>query len=207
MGDDTDVALLTRLRAGDEAAFRDLVDQYHAPCLRVARVYVRSRADAEEVVQDAWLGVIKGLDGFEGRSSLKTWIMRIVANRARSRAVREARSVPFSDLSGEGDEGIDADRFRSEGDAFPGHWTSYPRQWPALPDDAAAMGETLGVLRHALESLPAMQRMVFTLRDVEGWDAADTVNALELTEANQRVLLHRARTKLRAALERHFGDE
>ena len=205
--DAEELTLLARLREGDEAAFTLLVDRYYALTLRVARTYVRSQSVAEEVAQEAWIGVIKGLRRFEGRSSLKSWIMRIVANQARTRAVREARSVPFSALAGEEDDGIDPGRFRGADDPFPGHWTSYPRSWPELPDEATVTRETLAVVQEAIEGLPEKQRLVITLRDIEGWDSAETAAALDLTETNQRVLLHRARSKVRAAVERHFADE
>ncbi|HZA39972.1 MAG TPA: sigma-70 family RNA polymerase sigma factor, partial [Actinomycetota bacterium] len=184
-----------------------LVDRYHALTVRVARAYVRSHEVAEEVAQEAWIGVIQGLPRFEGRSTLKTWILRIVANRARTRAAREARSVPFSALGSEEEDGIDSSRFRGPHDPFPGHWTSYPRTWPALPEEASATRETLSVVQEAIEALPEKQRLVITLRDIEGWDAADTAAALDLTDTNQRVLLHRARSRVRAALERHLADD
>ena len=205
--DAEELTLLARLREGDEAAFTLLVDRYHALTVRVARAYVRSHEVAEEVAQEAWIGVIQGLPRFEGRSTLKTWILRIVANRARTRAAREARSVPFSALGSEEEDGIDSSRFRGPHDPFPGHWTSYPRTWPALPEEASATRETLSVVQEAIEALPEKQRLVITLRDIEGWDAADTAAALDLTDTNQRVLLHRARSRVRAALERHLADD
>ena len=136
--------LLERLRAGDERAFEALVARYYPTMLAVAQQYVRTRAVAEEVVQEAWLGVLKGLDRFEGRSSLKTWILRILVNTAKTRGVREARSVPYSSLAPEGDEpAVDPERFRGPDDAFPGHWRAYPGDWRRLPDDALLQGETL----------------------------------------------------------------
>jgi RNA polymerase sigma-70 factor (ECF subfamily) len=199
--------LLMRLRDGDEAAFNLLFDRYHALTVRVARSYVRSQSVAEEVAQDAWIGVIEGLRQFEGRSSLKNWIVRIAVNKARTRGVREARSLPFSALVREDDDGIDLGRFRGPGDAFPGHWTSYPRTWRSLPEEATAMHETLSVVQKAIEALPERQRLVLILRDIDGWESAEVATALELTDANERVLLHRARTKVRAVLERHLADE
>ena len=144
--------LVARLRAGDERAFEALVDRHYAMMLAVARGYVRTRAIAEEVVQEAWLGVLNGIDRFEGRSSLKTWIMRIVVNIAISRGEREARSVPFSTLaSEEGDEpAVDPERFRGQNDGFPGHWRAYPGNWASLPDDALLGRETLGVVMDAI---------------------------------------------------------
>src|SRR5919106_2764121 len=151
-----DMTLVYLLRDGDDAAFEQLVDRYYGLTLRVARSYVRSQALAEEVAQEAWIGIIKGLPRFEGRSSLKTWIMRIVmniANNIRARAVRESRSVPFSELSDD-DDGIDRTRFRGVEDPYPGHWTSPPRTWRASPDEATSMRETLEVVRDVVEALP-----------------------------------------------------
>ena len=199
--------LVARLRAGDEQAFETLVDEYYPMMLSVARGYVRSRAVAEEVVQEAWLGVLKGLDRFEGRSSLKTWIMRILANIAMTRGTREARSQPFSSFAtGEDEPAVDADRFRDASDGFPGHWRAYPRDWGTLPDGALLGKETLGVVMQAIEELPDAQRVVITMRDVAGCQAGEVCDALDVSEGNQRVLLHRARSKVRAALERHLDD-
>ena len=197
--------LLARLRAGDEEAFESVVERYYGAMLALARTYVRSRAVAEEVVQDAWLGVLKGLDGFEGRSSLKTWVMRIVVNTAMKRGGREARSVPFSSLAQEASEpAVEPDRFRGPEEAFPGHWRAYPGDWSALPEEKLLGRETIQVALHAIEQLPEAQRTVITLRDVEGCDSDEVCSALDLDAAYQRVLLHRARSRVRAALERHF---
>jgi RNA polymerase sigma-70 factor, ECF subfamily len=197
--------LVARLRAGDEQAFETLVDEYYPMLLSVARGYVRSRAVAEEVVQEAWLGVLKGLDRFEGRSSLKTWIMRIVANIAMTRGTREARSQPFSSFAvGDDEPAVDADRFRDAGDGFAGHWRAYPLDWGTLPDGALLGKETLGVVMRAIDELPDAQRVVITMRDVAGCPAEEVCEALDVSEGNQRVLLHRARSRVRAALERHF---
>jgi RNA polymerase sigma-70 factor, ECF subfamily len=175
--------------------------------LAVARTYVKTRAVAEEVVQEAWIGVLKGLDRFEGRSSLKTWVMRIVVNIAMTRGAREARSVPFASLAPEGDEpAVEAERFRGADDAFPGHWQAYPGDWSALPEEKLLGRETLDVIAQAIEALPTAQRTVITLRDVQGCEAEEVCEALDVTDANQRVLLHRARSRVRAALEEHFDD-
>jgi RNA polymerase sigma-70 factor, ECF subfamily len=199
--------LLDRLRGGDERAFEMLVERHYAAMLAVARIHVRTRASAEEVVQDAWVAVLKGLDRFEGRSSLKTWIMRIVANIATTRGVREARSTPFSSLAPDGEEAaVDADRFRGPEDGFPGHWRAYPRDWRSLPEHALLGQETLEALARALEDLPAAQRTVVTLRDIYGCSSEEVCTALEVSSANQRVLLHRGRSRLRSALEQHVGD-
>ena len=198
--------LVARLRAGDERAFEALVDRHYSTMLAVARGHVRTRAIAEEVVQEAWLGVLKGIDRFEGRSSLKTWIMRIVVNIAISRGEREARNIPFSALaSDEGDEpAVDPERFRGEGDGFPGHWRAYPGNWAALPDDALLGRETVGIVMSAIAELPDAQRVVITMRDVAGCSPEEVCGALDVSDGNQRVLLHRARSHVRRALERHL---
>jgi RNA polymerase sigma-70 factor (ECF subfamily) len=199
--------LLARLRAGDEETFAVLVERYFPTMLAIARGYVKTAAVAEEVVQDAWLGVLKGLDRFEGRSSLRTWVMRIVVNTAMTRGEREARSMPFSALApAEEERAVDSERFRAPEDAFPGHWRAYPGDWSALPEDALVGRETRAVVMRAIEELPAAQRAVITLRDVTGCTAEEVCSALELSEGNQRVLLHRARSRVRAALERHLDD-
>ena len=198
--------LVARLREGDEDAFETLVDRHYGMMLAVARGYVRTRAIAEEVVQEAWVGVLNGIDRFEGRSSLKTWIMRIVANIAMSRGEREARSVPFSSLAAEehDEPAVEPDRFRAESDAFPGHWRAYPGNWASLPDDALLSRVTVDVVLRAIEELPAAQRVVITMRDVAGCSAEEVCGTLDVSEGNQRVLLHRARSRVRGALERHL---
>src|SRR4051794_33216931 len=196
--------LLTRLRAGDESAFMDLVDRHGPLMLRIALSHVSSRAVAEEVVQESWLGVLQGLDRFEGRSSLKTWIMRIVANRARTRGERERRSVPLSSL--EPDEpAVDPDRFLPQDHPlYPGGWSLPPRGWP---EDRLLARETLQQIRDAIAKLPPRQQEVIVLRDVEGWEPEEVSQALDISDGNQRVLLHRARSKVRGELERYFtGD-
>ena len=198
--------LVARLRGGDERAFETLVDRHYATMLAVARGYVRTRAIAEEVVQEAWLGVLNGIDRFEGRSSLRTWIMRIVVNIAISRGEREARLIPFSALASEEDDepAVDAERFRPEGDGFPGHWRAYPGNWASLPDDALLGRETLEVVKSAIDELPDAQRVVITMRDVAGCSPEEVCDTLDVSAGNQRVLLHRARSHVRSALERHL---
>lgn len=197
--------LLERLRAGDERAFEQLVERHYPTMLAVARRYVSSRAVAEEVVQEAWLGVLNGLDRFEGRASLKTWILRILVNTATTRGAREARIVPFSSLAPEGHEpAVGPDRFRGADDPFPGHWRVYPGNWQRLPEEALGARETLGVVIGAIEALPPPQRLVITMRDIQGCSSEEVCDALDVSEGNQRVLLHRARSKVRRALERHF---
>jgi RNA polymerase sigma-70 factor (ECF subfamily) len=198
--------LLERLRAGDERAFAQLVDRCHATMLAVAHPHVRSRAIAEEVVQEAWMGVIRGLDGFEGRSSLKTWILRIVVNTAKTRGVREARSVPFASLAaeGEGEPAVDPDRFRGPDDLYPGGWRAFPANWHLLPEEALHQRQALELIVSTIAALPPAQRAVIRMRDVEGCSADEVCAALELSEGNQRVLLHRARSQVRSALEHHL---
>ena len=200
-----DAALLERLRAGDEAAFEALVARHYATMLAVAQTYVKGRAVAEEVVQEAWLGVIKGLDRFEGRSSLRTWILSILVNQAKTRGVREARSVPFATLEGE-EPAVDADRFRGPHESYPGHWRAFPSDWGRSAAAAVQDRETLRVVMGAIADLPATQQTVIRMRDVEGYSSEEVCAALDVSEANQRVLLHRARSRVRAALERHFDD-
>jgi RNA polymerase sigma-70 factor (ECF subfamily) len=197
-----DDELLARLRAGDEAAFMTLVDRYGPLMLRIALSHVPSRAVAEEVVQEAWLGVLQGLDRFEGRSSLKTWILRIVANRARTRGERERRSVPLSSFEAEGEPSVDPSRFRPETDRYPGGWWTPPATWP---EEQVLAAETLRKIQDAIATLPPRQQEVILLRDVAGWAPEDVGAALELTDGNQRVLLHRARAKVRNELESYLG--
>lgn len=198
-----DAQLVDALRARDEAAFAALIGMYGAGMLRVARMYVSSRAVAEEVVQEAWLAVLKGIDRFEGRSSLKTWLFRIVANTAKTRGAREARSAPFSSLADE--ESVPLERFLGTGERFPGHWAVPPASWAGIPEDRLLAGETMDVIRRAIERLPPSQRAVLELRDIEGLTAEEVCNALDLSETNGRVLLHRARAKVRAALEEYLA--
>jgi RNA polymerase sigma-70 factor (ECF subfamily) len=196
-------ALVDALRAGDEEAFATLVDAYSASMRRLALTFVRKREVADEVVQEAWLGVIRGIDRFERRSSLKTWIFRIVANVAKTRAEREARSVPFSSLDAAGSEpSVDPDRFFQPGDDGPtGGWSEPPQSWRALPEERLLASETKDMIDRAIEGLPPAQRIVITLRDVQGFGSEEVCNVLEISETNQRVLLHRARSKVRAAIE------
>ncbi len=200
--------LLARLRAGDERAFETLVMRHHRTMLAVARQYVNTRAVAEEVVQEAWLGVIKGIDRFEGRSSLSTWILRILVNIAKTRGVRESRSVPYAALAGPDDEvSVEADRFRGPNDQYTGGWWAFPDDWSRLPEQALLQRETLKVVTDAIEELPPLQRSVIAMRDIQGCGPEDVCSVLEISDGNQRVLLHRARSRVRARLEEHLGDE
>lgn len=194
--------LVDALLAGDEAAFERLIGLYQHRMVRVARLYVRTEAQAHDVVQEAWLAMLRGLSRFERRSSLRTWLFHIVANRARTHAVREGRLVPFADAMPESrDEGTEDAWFDQQG-----HWAQAPAPWPTSDPEALLLGaETRAALLHAIDGLPEGQRAVVVLRDVEGLDAAEVCNVLEITETNQRVLLHRGRTKLRAALAGALG--
>lgn len=205
---DDERALVAALRRGEEGAFETLIDAYSPALLRVAMGFVRNRAVAEEVVQDCWLGVVRGIDRFEGRSSLKSWIFKILTNTAQTRGERERRTVPLSSLRGSGESNgaaVDPDRFFSaDHDRYPGHWALGPTRWPT-PDEGLLAGETRQVILRAIEELPIAQQAVITLRDIQGWPSEEVCAALELSEGNQRVLLHRARAKVRAALEGYFG--
>lgn len=201
-----EAVLVKRLRDGDEAAFWTLVETYYGMMMSVALSYVKTRAVAEEVLQDAWLAVLKGLDRFEGRSSLKTWIISIVINIATTRGAREARTIPFASiaLESEGAAAVEPERFRGANDAFPGHWWAYPANWGDRPEEAILGRETVQVVTEAIEQLPDAQRVVITMRDVVGCSPEEVCETLELSEGNQRVLLHRARSRVRAAVERHL---
>lgn len=206
-GATSDGRLVELLRAGDESAFRDLVRRHHTAMVRFAETFVPSRAIAEEVVQEAWLGVVKGVDRFEGRSSLSTWIFRIVANIARTRGERERRTMLTVSLSEElADAGpsVPPQRFRGR----PGHgvWAEPPAHWSELPDERLLAKSTLERVAAVASGLSEKQRRVFVLRDIEGLSSAEVCDLLELSEANQRVLLHRARSQIRGALEDELGQ-
>jgi RNA polymerase sigma-70 factor (ECF subfamily) len=206
-----ETALLDGLRRGDDSAFLWLVDRYSTSMLRLALTYVRNRQIAEEVVQEAWVGVLVGLNRFEGRSTVKTWIYRILINRAKTRAVREERTVPLSsmpelDLDLDGPS-VEPDRFFPQGHQWSGGWTSLPSSWEDIPEERLLAQETRGLLREAIDALPSQQREVITLRDVEGWQADEVCDLLEISDTNQRVLLHRARSKIRRVLERYLTEE
>jgi len=205
-GGTSDAEIVARLQMGDEAAFAEVIDRYGATMLRVAQMYVRDRATAEEVVQETWLAVLNGIDRFEQRSSLKTWIFRILTNRAKTRGEREGRTLPFSALAAAdaGDPSVDPDRFQGPEDSQPGAWAAPPVAWP---QEKLLQRETLGVVQMAIEKLPDAQREVIRLRDVEGWSPREVAEALEISDGNQRVLLHRARSKVRAALEAYLNPE
>jgi RNA polymerase sigma-70 factor (ECF subfamily) len=203
---DRDAPLLAALRAGDEQAFATLVTRYHASLKRVARAYVSTDAVAEEVVQDTWLAVIAGIDRFQERASIKTWLFHILANKAKTRGKRERRIVPFASIARAGDEpAVSPDRFQREGDAWPGHWAVPPRPWED-PERRLQSLEARDRLRAAIGALPDTQQAVLTLRDVEGLGADEVCELLDLSPGNQRVILHRARACVRIELERYFEE-
>jgi RNA polymerase sigma-70 factor, ECF subfamily len=203
-----DEQLIAALRRGDADAFATLVDRHSAALIRVAMGYVPSRAAAQEVVQETWIAVMRGIDRFEGRASLKTWIFRILTNIALRAGARERRSVPFSALAKAEDTGepsVDPDRFLPADSAlFPGHWVIMPTSWPT-PEEGLLTGETREVIASAIAELPVAQRTVIALRDIEGWRSEEVSQALEISAGNQRVLLHRARSRVRTAIEDYYG--
>jgi RNA polymerase sigma-70 factor (ECF subfamily) len=208
--DPGELRLVASVRAGDEAAFAELTRRYGPTMLRLAQLTVGTRAGAEEVVQEAWIGVLNGIDRFEGRSSLKTWIFRILLNKANTRAARETRTIPFSAMAGRDfdvdEPSVDADRFLGADSEWAGHWASTPQRFEDLPEERLLAGETLDCVAAALAKLPWTQRAVVTMRDVAGWSSDDVCGALDLSASNQRVLLHRGRSKVRAALEAYLDQ-
>jgi RNA polymerase sigma-70 factor (ECF subfamily) len=196
VGDDAE--LLARLRAGDERAFVALVDRYHASMIRLASTFVPNRAVAEEVVQDTWMGLLRGLETFEGRASLRTWLFRILVNRARSTGVREHRTVPV-----QWDEpAVDPSRFGPGG-----QWADPPAPWTDDVDDRLAAAGSMALIRRLIDDLPAPQRQVITLRDLEGLSSQEVCDLLDISEGNQRVLLHRARSRIRGVLAEEIGKD
>lgn len=203
--DAEEIAVIAALRAGDGDAFGSLIDRYHASLVRLAMSYVATREAAEDVVQETWMAVMAGIDRFEGRSSLKTWIFRILINRAKSAGVREHRSVPFSALDDDDEKEplVDPSRFQT-GTRWTGYWSAPPQSWAGLPEDRLLSAEVKAVVEGAIAMLPAMQRAVIILRDVRSFTSQETCDVLGINEVNQRVLLHRARSKLRARLEEYL---
>ena len=200
-----DAGLIDALRRGDEAAYRALLDRYTATLLRLASMYVSNTEVAADVVQETWIGVLQGIDRFEERSSLKTWICRILVNKAKTAAQHEGRTVTLSDL---GDDGlapaVDPERFHDQGPRR-GQWSNPPREWDR-PEERLLSKETRAVVERAIAELPTNQRLTITMRDIEDLSAAHTCSVLGIGDGHQRVLLHRARTHVRAALEAYFSD-
>jgi RNA polymerase sigma-70 factor, ECF subfamily len=200
-----DAELVARLRDQESAAFALMLDAWSGGMVRVARSIVSSPASADEVVQDTWLAVVQSLGSFEARSSLKTWVYRILVNTAKRRAMREGRHVTWGLVPGD-DDGptVDPARFGGPDDQFPGHWLAFPAPWPS-PEENTLAGEVREQLKAAVADLPERQRVVITLRDVEGYSSDEVCSILEISAANQRVLLHRARAFVRGKLEEYFA--
>jgi RNA polymerase sigma-70 factor (ECF subfamily) len=204
-----EMLLVARLRVGEEAAFVALVERYGASLRRLARMYT-TEAVADEVVQETWIAVLHGLEQFEGRASLRTWMVRILINIARNRGKRERRQVPFSafaEPTGDREPSVDPDRFQQAGDRFPGGWVSFPERWDDQPEERFLSSEGVDIARREIAALAPAQREVVSLRDVEGWSSDEVSTALGISPGNQRVLLHRGRSKVRAALEAAMADE
>lgn len=203
-----DQRLVAGLRCRDEAAFVALVERYQGQLTRLAMAHVSSRAVAEEVVQETWIGVLQGIDRFEGRAAFRTWLFRILINQAKRRGERESRSVPFSALfPADGDDGdpvVDPERFHPPGHRIAGHWAIRPQDWRETPEERLLSDETRAAVQEAIDALPPSQRLVITMRDVEGWPLEEICNVLSISETNQRVLLHRARSKVRQRLEHYL---
>lgn len=207
-----EAALVAALRRGDEATFMRLVEQYQTAMVRLAQVYVGDPAVAEEVAQETWLSALKNLDHFEARSSFKTWLFHILVNGAKTRGQRERRSTPFSALIEDGDDGdegpsVAPERFMGEDGAYAGGWLTPPASWEQLPEDRLASQETRTCVLAAIARLPQNQASVIRLRDVEGYSAEEVCDMLGIGATNQRVLLHRARSRVRQALETYLSDD
>ena len=205
VGDET--AIIAGLRACDEAVYAALVDRHTPSMLRVARGYVRTHAIAEEVVQEAWIALLKGIAKFEGRSSLRTWLFSILINIAKARALRERRDTEVEVMAFTGGT-VDPGRFRAADDEWPGHWRedAVPAPFPETPEDAVLGDELIALARSELEKLPERQRVVVTMRDMLGFDSAEVRELLDISVANQRVLLHRGRAAVRQVLEDYLKD-
>ncbi|MEU6070762.1 sigma-70 family RNA polymerase sigma factor [Streptomyces sp. NPDC047082] len=203
--DRADALTVHRLREGDEVTFVSIMTSWSPAMLRLARVYVRTSQSAEDVVQDTWLAVLAGLDGFQERSALRTWVLGILVNKAKSCALREHKVLPTDVLDSQGaDPAVSPDRFRGPEDRWPGHWRVFPERWPVMPEDEVLSGELRQRMGRALESLPRRQREVIELRDVYGYSADETCWMLDISAVNQRVLLHRARARMRASIEEYL---
>ena len=201
-----DAELVVGLRGGVEATFTLLLDAWSPGMLRTARAYVAGAEAAEDVVQETWLAVIRGIDGFAGRSSLRTWVYRILINIAKTHGVRDSRTVAWSALSGDDDAGptVDPSRFQSQDEPYPGHWRRFPDAWPS-PESEVVWREARAMVDAVLADLPRRQRAVITLRDVQGYTSEEVCTVLDITAGNQRILLHRARAAVRRRLEEYFS--
>lgn len=207
-----ETTLLNLLRQRDETAFTQLVEKYHSFLIRIARIYVQDPTTAEEVAQEAWLAVLHGLDGFEGRSSLKTWILTILTNKAKTRGQRENRTVSYAEWeeSVQSEATVDPKRFKDPmAHEWANHWASgsEPVSWAGIPEDVFLSKETMNLIFKTIDSLPETQRLVITLHDQDELSTQEICNILEISETNQRVLLHRARARVRQALENYFQLE
>jgi RNA polymerase sigma-70 factor (ECF subfamily) len=204
-----DMQVVAAILDGDEAAFEALVRRHHESMVRIAVTFVRSRAVAEEVAQETWIAMLNGLGGYQGRSPLRTWLFSILTKRAITRGVREQRTVPFSAFNADEDEPlVPPERFLGlDHPLYPGHWASPPRRWDEVPEARLLARETREHVLAAVDDLPAAQRAVIVLRDLQGLDASEVCELLQVSDGNQRVLLHRARAKVRAALEAYFDEE
>lgn len=201
-----DAELVVRLRGRDESAYVAILDAWSEGMIRLARQFVSTPESAREVVQETWIAVVRGLDGFEGRSSLRTWVFRILVNTAKRRGVQEQRAIPMSSLlPTDEDTGptVAPERFQDRGEPYPGHWRAFPAPWPS-PEQALLDGEVRARVAAALDLLPPRQRTVIELRDVQGHDADEVCTILDISSANQRVLLHRARAFVRGIMEEYF---
>ena len=200
-----DQRIIAGLRAGEEAVFAEMVDRYHGSLVRVAMRYTPSRAVAEEVVQDTWIGVIEGIDRFEGRSTVKTWLYKILIYRARARGERERRTTPMSALTiDDATPSVPTERFRGSDALWAGHWATPPQRWDGDAEERLLAGEAREIIDAVIAELPPAQREVIVMRDLSHFSAAEVCDLLDVTEANQRVLLHRARSRVRAALEQYL---
>jgi RNA polymerase sigma-70 factor (ECF subfamily) len=203
-----DAELVVGLRDGVETTFALLLDAWSPGMLRTARAYVSSAEAAEDVVQETWLAVIRGIDRFEGRSSLRTWVYRILINTAKTHGVKDSRTIAWSALSGADDAGptVDPSHFQGPGEPYPGHWRQFPDAWPASsPETEVMWREARAMVEAVLADLPHRQRVVITLRDVQGYTAEEVCSILDITAGNQRILLHRARAVVRRRLEDYFS--
>ncbi len=209
MSANPEAARLAALQAGDAAAFEALVAEQHAGLLRLARLFLTDERLAEEAVQETWLAAVRGLERFEGRSSLKTWLVSILMNRARTIGKREARYLTIDFESEDFDDGptVEPTRFYGREEEWDGYWREYPAAWPNQPEAEALSGELLALIEASIRRLPARQRAVILLRDMQHWGAEEVCNALDVSETNQRVLLHRARAAVRQALESYFEEQ